>query len=189
MIISVDEAMTLGQFEQSKYGILSELIPRVQKWLCSYLNNYFETDNYTISSGITFTHNEGSADTIVDSESTFDDDEVEFADDMDFIVQGSHRNNDLFHADTVTASTITLTNDAFNQLITEASGKSVYITRVRFPQDIQIPFIELLRHFSEKRNPAIQSKSLGGRSVTYFGEGGLPKALLSEFNPWKKLRI
>lgn len=188
MIITSDEAITLLQVKMAKKPLLDELIPRTQDWLLNYLNNPFHTSNYTISSGIAFVHNDGSADVITDSENTFDDDEVEFSDNMDIHVQGSDRNDGFYSVATATAGTLTLVDDEHNTLVNESADNAILITRVKFPKGIEIPFARLLNYFMQKEsNPNVKSKSLGGRSVTYASDGGIPKDLLMQFNPWRKL--
>ncbi len=183
-ITTPERVLLLGQLPQSKHTLVDETIPIMQEWLFSRLQNWFHADSYIADATISFSKN-SDEDTILDSGSRFTNTDVDFADDMDIHVQRSRWNDGVYHADTVIAGVLTLSDS--ENLVTETAENVVIITRMKFPRALELPFIELVKWRVEKRPDAsVKSKSLGGRSVTYGSDGDVPEGLMKQFRAWRK---
>ena len=159
-----------------------DLIPAVQDWLCTYLNNWFHlTPTYTASS---FAFVDGSPATITDSNSKFTEEEG-FVEKMDIHVEGSYGNDGIYEVVGLSADTLTLEDN--EKLEDEDYVNAVRITRIKFPRALQAPFAQLIKFDLSGRNPDVASFRLGDYSETYTGGGNYPPGLLAKFNQWRNL--
>jgi len=119
----------------SKIPAMQKLIPAFQGWFTERFNNWFETENWMISDGISFTAGSPGGGTIADTGEAFLGDQIEFKAGMDFSVRGSVLNDGIYTCKTVVAATITL--DGQDEIQTEDFAKAVKICRVVFPRGLK----------------------------------------------------
>lgn len=169
--------------------LIDELIPIVQDFIVDYCNNSFKDINVRmIASTISFADTD--PDTILDSSSGFVN--AKFSADMEIVVEGSDHNNGMFTLDTVIAGTMTLI-DA-DELVTEAAGNTITITKVEWPKGIWGTTAKMIGYDIARTK---DFKSIGVSSETYndysrsyaiVGEtGGYPISILGGLKPYKKI--
>ena len=129
MIVTSEEVIELLNNDDlnEQQGVIERLIPLLQDWFIHEFHNEFRTPNYITSPGIAFVADN----TITEANGNLLMSQIAFEDDMDFVVEGSKLNDGTYHADTITATDITLT-DGWN-VVNEAFSQTVSIYRVKWP--------------------------------------------------------
>ena len=189
-IITQAKVKTLLQIADTTYDdLIDELIPIVQDFIVDYCNNSFKDNNiYMIASTISFADTD--PDTILDSLSGFVD--ADFAANMEIVVEDSDHNNNMFTIDSVIAGTITLI--AADELITEAAGNEITITKVEWPRGLWGTVAKMIGYdisrTKELGNIGVSSESYGDYSKSYAivgEEGGYPMSILGGLKSYKKM--
>jgi len=189
-IITKAKVKTLLQIDVTTYDdLIDELIPIVQDFIVDYCNNSFKDTNVSmIASTISFADTD--PDTILDSASGFVD--AEFSADMEIVVEGSEHNNGMFTLDTVVAGILTLI--ATDELVTEAAGNTITITKVEWPKGIWGTTAQMIGYnmarTKEFKSIGVSSESYGdySRSYAIVGEaGGYPMSILGGLKPYRKI--
>lgn len=190
-IITKAKVKALLQITNSKYDtLIDELIPIVQGVIVDECNNYFKDSNvYLKTDTISFADTD--PDTILDSLSGFVD--AKFAANMEIVVEGSDHNNGMYTAETVVAGTITLI--AADELVTEAVGNEVTITKVEWPRGLWSTTAKMIGYdmasTTDFKNIGISAESYGdySRSYAIAGETGeYPKKIIGGLIRYKKVR-
>lgn len=195
-IMTVAEVKVLLQISDATYDtIIAALLPVVQDFIVTYCGNgLFKDDNKQIADSISiaFVEGGGSADTITDSDSEFIS-VGEFEADMDIAVEGAISNDGIYTIDTVIAGIITLVTD--DDLVDEAAGESVTITRMKWPKGIQKFVAQMIwEDIVNMKNSNVKSEKIGDYAVTFFKEatteaGGYSESILAGLNNWRCVRF
>lgn len=129
MIVTAEEVIELlnNPDLNAQQGVIEKLIPLLQDWYIHEFHTDFRTKNWLTSPGISFVAD----DTISEASDNFLLTGVVFADDMDFVVEGSAYNDGIYNADTVVEGTITLT-DGWT-VTDENLTQTVTIYRAKWP--------------------------------------------------------
>lgn len=191
MIIDIAEVKEILQITGPEYdSAIEKLIPKIQDFIFTYCNNYFEVATDVIgieTSSIVFVS--GSPSKIQNSDSYFVD--AGFVEQMDIRVKGSLYNDGVYHLDGVTADELTLSAD--DSLTDEDYEAKVTITMVKYPKGIKLPVAKLIGEdlkntFSTKEK--VISEQVGNTNFNYGGSkvrGEYPAELLAGLKPWKRI--
>lgn len=173
-------------YTDTTYDIsITDAILPTQDWLIGYLGNPFHAKPYYQSSTISFDDTE-----ISDSAEGFD--VTGFDNTMDFHVEGSLLNDGYYFGESREDDVITIDNEYCDELITEAAGELICITRVLFPRGLQKHFAKLIMYDLQKKFPGVKMFSLADYSVEYGGGDSkvpYPPELLQPFNQFKKMKF
>ena len=189
-IITKRKVKTLLQIDNTIHDdLISELIPIVQDFIVDYCNNSFKDTNvHMTASTISFADTD--PDTILDSASGLVD--AEFSANMEIVVEGSDHNNGMFTIDSVAAGTITLI--AADELVTEAAGNEVTITKVEWPKGLWGTTAKMIGYDIARttnfKSIGVSSESYGDQSRSYaiVGEaGGYPMNILGGLRPYRRV--
>lgn len=180
-IITLSQAKTLLQITASTYdSLLGLFIPRVQKTIVSYCRNSFINPNVQMrSSGIAFVISTDATPvySITDSDSSFLDN---YLIPGDYKFSGSVYNDGIYAISGVAAGTL-ISSDSL--VANEDLGETITITKVEFPQEIQIETATYLKYLMTLQGKLVNSESLpGGYSVQFKSE----REVLSIFNKYRK---
>ena len=188
-IVTRDEVKELMQIKNSDLDVeIQAYIPIVQQFILDYCNNLFLNGSvYYYSSGIAFVNGGDSVDTITDSNSGFVD--AFFHANMDLYIDNSY--NNCFHVfvESIVAGTLTLSK--YDSLVNEAAGnRTIYLVKAEFSASLKMTAAKMINFNLQKvNNEGIKSKSLADWSETYLGEGGYPKKLLQQLEPFRKTSL
>lgn len=163
-------------------SLITTLIPIVQKLIVKYCRNSFLNPNFQYQANtIAFVAVDGeTAAKITDSQSQFV--EADFVA-GDYKIRWSKYNDKIVNVETVAAGTLTLASG--ETLVTEAAENSPMLTKVEFPEEIQLPTAHLINHYMNKQGRGVKSESLpGGYSVTYKDENEM---MFELFGQWRKM--
>lgn len=168
---------------------IDTLIPYMKSWVIDYLNNSFEVKRvypvdyyderfnhkeiiYLFTNTISFV---ASTRKIVDSDSNFIN--AGFKDNYDIRVQDSQYNDGIFGISTVAAGEITL---ATGEVLTdENSGYYTYLTLIKFPDGLKVPFAKLID---------IELHKMNADSINVEAKlsGDYPPEILKQLRQWKR---
>jgi len=174
--------------DSSKDTVIDALIPVIQNHVVEDLSNRFHlkdtdgTDAIWISAETIAFVNSG-PDTITDSGSGFVD--ALFSDGIDIDIIGSKYNNGIFGVNTVAAGTMTL--ETAEELVAEAAGEAITISRVQFPKGMWSTIADMILWKVDKKR-LVSSWALADYREVKTGRGGIPVDLWKELNPWRKFR-
>jgi len=189
-IITQAKVKTLLQIDGTTYDdLIDELIPIVQDFIVDYCNNSFKDTNVHLTAS-TISFADTDPDTILDSVSGFVD--AEFSADMEIVVEGSDHNDGMYTLDTVAAGTLTLIEA--DELVTEAAGNTITITKVEWPKGLWGTTAQMIGYniarTQEFKSLGVSSESYGdySRSYAIVGEsGGYPMNILGGLKPYRKI--
>ena len=176
MITAKKVLALLGLEDQALIPKIEALIPPWQNWLSDYLNNYFHTNNWLISSEIAFVAGDT---TITDTQNGFV--TSGFLDDSDVHVEGSKRNNEIFKVSTVDDGVLTLTND--EEVFEEAAENTIRMTMIHWPKGLEFVSAKAIEHDLGRTKPVVQLK----RAVSEVGE--YPDPILKRLKPYKRMKV
>jgi len=188
--------------------ILGVMIPAIKRYVIDYTGNTFKNERVSIySDNLAFVASSG---TITDAGSLFV--THYFTNDIDIVVEGSIKNDGIYHVTTAAAGTLTLasyeslTDEAAESPIVPADAdiyvdendtNYVTITSVEFPKALKVLMASLLKQqlramaYDESYKP-ISSEAIGDYSKTYhnqYQDSDFPKALLRMLDTYRKIRI
>ena len=184
-IITRAKARTILQIKDSDSpydDVIDELIPAIQDWIVEYCNNNFLDDRVEYS-GSTFSF---ATNTITDSESGFSDEG--FTSNDDIYVAGTDGNDGHYHVNTAAAGTLTLSTST---LVTESAGDYVTITRVIWPQGVQLAAAKMIMYDIKRMNQmGIASETKGDYSVQFavMKNQGYPDSILGMLIPYRYMK-
>jgi len=161
--------------------LITTLIPKVQAMIIKYCRNSFLNINFRYGSNtIAFVAVDGvTPASITDSNAYFVTSDFVAG---DYKIRWSKYNNKIVTVDTVAAGALTLASG--ETLVAEAAENSVMITKVEFPEEIQLPTAHLINYFMNTKGRQVKSESLpGGYSVTFKDDAEMMKP----FNGWRKM--
>jgi hypothetical protein len=192
-IMTVAEVKTLLGISGTTYDSqITAYLPIVQSHILEYCGiGKFRDENKQISvATIAFVEGGVSADTITDSGAEFIS-VAEFEAGMDIYVEGSLSNDGAYTIGTVVAGTITL--DTGDDVVDEAAGELITISRIRWPKAIK-KFAAMMtwENISAIKSGNVKAESVGDYSVTFdmsTGFGGYSNTALSGLNTWRCVRM
>jgi hypothetical protein len=175
MIISVEKAKALIDFNGWTDERIEMKLKSVEQTIRAYTNNNFQNRGYRVLADI--------RDGVFESEAL-----VPFGLDDTVQVSGSQFNDGLFTISGITDTTFTVSDDLKDE-------NGVLVTKIVYPADVIDCCVNLLEW--EKNNRAkvgIQSETLSRHSVTYFNQDadnqvmGYPVSLLGCLKAYRKAR-
>lgn len=191
MIIEVTEVKEILQITGPEYdSVIAKLIPKIQDFVFTYCNNYFEVATDIIgleTTALIFVS--GSPSKIQNSDGYLI--EAGFIEGMDIRVKGSLYNDGVYHIDTISAGEIELSAD--DSLTDEDYEAKVSLSMVKFPKGIKLPIAKLIGEdlkntFSTQEK--VISEQVGNTNFSYGGskvKGEYPAELLAGLKPWKRI--
>ena len=177
MIISVEKAKALIDFNGWTDEKIEMKLKSVEQTIRAYTNNNFQDRGYRVSAWI--------AGDVIMSEAL-----IPFEAGDTVQISGSQYNNGLYTVAETDDTTFTVSED-----IREEKG-DILVTKIVYPADVIDCCVNLLEW--EKQNRAkvgIQSETLSRHSVTYFNMGaadqvmGYPSSLLGCLKAYRKARF
>ncbi len=186
-IITSAQCKSLLQITANTYDtLIAALIPLVQMRVCRYTNNSFTDANIQLNTNtISLTASDFSNPlslvygTVLDSSNSFID--SGFASGNDVKVLGTKSNDGIFTASTVASGQLTLS--ALDNITAETFGDMITITKVVFPQDIQLDVANLINYYITKQGKLVKSESLpGGYSASFKSD----EEVYKPFNRYRK---
>jgi len=164
----------LGITDDSLRPIIQANALGFQSWIAQRLRNYFHTEDWILAATISF-----SGQTISDSDSGFVD--AGFTSNMDIHIENSKRNDGIYRVTTVAAGSLTLDGDLHaNDFNTEAAANSIYITRMLWPQGMELPSAKAIE-FDIGETRGVNEATVNLDDLEKYPEG-----LLMRFEPWRK---
>ena len=146
----------------------------VQDRILTMCNQHFTTDMY-LQGAVTFA---ATARTIVSTNSFVT---AGFIATDDIYVRGSYRNDDVYTISSVTTVTLTLTTAA--SVVDEISGRSIFISVIKWPLAIKQTAALMVEYDTDNRSnnsEGLKSQSLGPWSESYStNQWGYPDEMLS----------
>ena len=176
--------------------LIDRMIPIVESDIREYCNNNFVDDEvYLQSSGISFTHNSTSADTINLSDATNGFSYAQFKDGQTVYVLGSYNNDGFFEVETVSSAALTLYTSTsrpyFDPLVTEDKDVYVSIFKVLYPNALKFAVADMVKYKLSNQDQSVLSETVSRYSVTYNRDSmsGYPKSLMTGLNKWRHVRF
>lgn len=163
MILSLQEAKQFLRINTKEFDTLIEMyIPIVQREIIERTNNRFKDENIQLcGAGISFLDDE-----INDSNAQFI--IAGFKEGMDIVVEGSRANDYVFELGSVTANKLTLNLPNTETLIDESAQLFVTITRVKFPAQLKLIAVKILKHYlNNEHGRDVTSESIGSVSQSF----------------------
>lgn len=168
---------------------IEALIPKLKAWMVDYLNNPFEVKRvypvdyydqrfnhkeiiYLFTNTISF---DGTNRQILDSDSNFVN--AGFKVNHEIRVQDSQYNDGIYPISTVAAGIITL--ETTETLTTESTTYYTYLTLVKFPDGLKIPFAKLM-------DIELHKLTVASINVETKVSGDYPTEILKQLKPWKR---
>ncbi len=178
MLITLDELVdALGNQQlYDEAGTIEPMIRDLSNWYARKYNNYFHTSNWIRTNGIAFVADN----TITEANDSLLDDQIEFADGMDFHVFGSVLNDGVYSADTVVAGTIT-THDQFT-VVDEDFSASVRIYRMIWPKGLKYWIARAIEWNLQKTSGMLEVTDTKDDLLEY------PEGILNEFRTYSKFK-
>ena len=167
----------------------SGLIPIVQDRINDYCYNWFLSDGINLQCAMTFTAATG--DIVASGGNSFV--TAGFADDDEFYVYGSYRNDGYYTISSVETSTISIASS--ESVVAELSGASILVSLVRWPDALKYSAAQMVKFDYDDRPTRVgglASQSLGPRSESYAvdtGGYGYPKEILGMLNQYRIARV
>jgi hypothetical protein len=189
-ITTISEIRALLQIKEAspKEEVIIDLIPIIQDWIIEHCNNKFLDDRVEYSgTTFTFVENDSSADTITDSESAFVTED--FASGIDIYVSGSDKNDGHYYVATAAAGTLTLSTD--DDLVDEAAGDYITITRVTWPKGLKTTVASMIQYELKKlfQGVGVNQESMGEHSVIWEKTiSGYPESIIKRLNPYMYMK-
>jgi hypothetical protein len=176
--------------------LIDRFIPIVESDIREYCNNNFVDDEvYLQSSGISFTANTTSGDTINLDVATNGFVYAQFKDGQTVYVLGSYNNDGFFEVETVSSATLTLYTSTsrpyFDELVTEDKDVYVSIFKVLYPNALKFVVADMVNYKLTKQDHSVVSETVSRYSVTYNRDtlNGYPKSLMAGLNKWRHVRF
>ncbi len=178
MLITLDEVVDLlgNQDLYNEAATIEPLIANFSNWFCRKYNNYFHTRNWIKTNGIAFEADN----TITEANDSLLDDQIEFADGMDFHVFGSILNDGVYAADTVAVGTIT-TEDMFT-VVDEDFTTTIRIIRMAWPKGLKFWAAKAIE-WDLQQTPGMLEVSGTKDDLAKY-----PQGILDEFRSYSKLK-
>lgn len=185
MILNPTDAKAILQItDTSKDAAIAAILPSLNQWILDYCGYpYTETSITYTANTIAFNETAG---TITDTAEGFG----SFTDSIDILVSGSNDNNREISIATSVAGTLTL--DTGWELIQEALGDSITITRIRWKDGLKNAVAMCL---GELLQPAkisgVDSKSLADYSIKYttsLSENSFSTQAIGVLRQYKSIR-
>lgn len=177
MIISVEKAKTLIDFNGWDDEKIERKLKAVEQTIRAYTNNNFQDRGYRVRASI--------KNGVLTSEAP-----IPFAADDTVQISDSQHNGGLYTVEGASGTTFTVSDNSIRD------EKNVLVTKIVYPADVVDCCLNLLEW--EKNNRAkvgIQSETLSRHSVTYFNmDGGnsvmgYPASLLGCLKAYRKARF
>jgi hypothetical protein len=191
-VMTAAEVKTLLGISGTTYDAqIAAYLPIIQSHILEYcgIGRFRDENKQIITATIAFVEGGLSADTITDSAEGFVD-IAEFEAGMDIYVECSLSNDGAYTIGTVAAGTITL--DTGDDVVDEAAGGLVKISRIRWPKAIKKFAAQMIwENISAVKSGNVKSESIGDYSVTYDGAGfgGYSNSVLAGLNTWRTVRM
>ena len=188
-IVTASEVVNYTDISASAPAIItSGLIPIVQDRINDYCFNMFVSDGINLQCAMTFTAATG--DIVASGGNSFA--TAGFADDDEFYVYGSYRNDGYYTISSVETSTISIASS--ETVVSELSGASILVSMVQWPKALKYAAAQLVKYDYDDR-PArvggLASQSLGPRSESYTSVGGAmyPDDIVSGLDLYRIARL
>lgn len=166
--------------------IASGLVDQVTNRINEICNNYFTTDLY-LQGTVTFN---ATALTVVSSGGDFAAEGFAAGDEV--YIYRSYRNDGYYDVASVTTATLTLASGS--TVVDELSGRSVYVSVVRWPASLKQTAAEMVAWDLEgkrEHTPGVRSRSLGPWSESYeeTGTQGYPASIIEALRSYTIARV
>lgn len=176
MILSVEEASALIDFNSWDYAKIERKLKAVEQTIRAYTNNNFQVRGYRVRASI--------VDGVLMSASA-----VPFVIDDTVQISGSQFNDGLYTITGTDNGTFTVSENIVDE-------NDVLVTKVEYPADVIDCCINLLEWENSHRSKVgVQSETLSRHSVTYFNMDGsnstmgYPVSLLGCLKAYRKARF
>ena len=168
--------------------VASGLIPIVQDRINDYCYNWFLSQDINLQCAMTFTAATG--DIVASGGNSFV--TAGFADDDEFYVYGSYRNDGYYTISSVQPATISIVSS--ESVVAELSGASILVSMVVWPDALKFAAAQMVKFdYADRptRVAGLVSQSLGPRSESYAATGmyGYPQDLLGMLDQYRIARL